>query len=580
MVTTGPDFSPLPTLRPPIMASRYVVASGHYLASMAGMRVLEAGGTVFDAGVAAGLCINVIQPDMTSLGGVAPIMMYRAADRQFAVLSGLGAWPQATTLDEIQRRGGDLTDGLLAAVVPAALDAWVRALDHFGTMPFGEVARPAIELAESGFPVNVSLHRNLRKAADRIGSWPSTREVFLGRGRAPEPGERLVQRHLARTLRMLAEAETGASNRRGGLQAVRDLFYRGPIARAIGEFYQVSGGLLASEDLAAFHVEVERPVRTTYRGFDVYACRPWCQGPVVLQALNILEGFDMTALSPGSAPFLHLVAEALKGAFADREAYYGDPRFVDVPIDGLLSKEYARAWRERIRTDRAWPEMPDPGNPWSASGRPTNPPRWRLNAASQPTRADTSYVCVLDAEGNAFSATPSDDATEAPLVPGLGFAVSARGAQSWLVPEHPSCLAPGKRPRLTPSPGLVARDGRTVMTYGTPGGDVQPQAMVQFLLHVIDHGSDVMEAIEAPRIATFSFPASSHPHGYSPGLLRVEGRILEATCRDLVRLGHRVESWPGWAPEAGALCAIRVHHQERTLAGGADPRRLAYAIGW
>jgi gamma-glutamyltranspeptidase/glutathione hydrolase len=579
-VTNGPDFSPLPTLRPPVRGSKYVVASGHYLASMAGIRVLEAGGTVFDAGVAAGLCINVLQPDMTSLGGVAPIMMYRARDRQFAVLSGLGSWPRAATTDEIQQRGGDLTDGILAAVVPAALDAWVQALAHFGTMSFGEVARSAIELAESGFPVNVSLYRNLRKAATRIGSWPSTREVFLSRGRAPEPGERLVQRQLARTLQMLAEAERGASNRGAGLQAVRDCFYQGPIARMIADFYQASGGLLSYEDLAGFRVAIEAPVQTAYRGFDVYACPPWCQGPVVLQALNILERFDLATMPRGSAPFLHLVTEALKAAFSDREAYYGDPRFIDVPIDGLLSKEYARSWRERIRTDRAWPEMPEPGNPWSTPGRPGQLPRIRPDAAPQAARADTSYVCVLDVDGNAFSATPSDDATEAPLVPGLGFAVSARGAQSWLDPAHPSCLAPGKRPRLTPSPGLVARDGAIVMAYGTPGGDVQPQAMVQFLLNVIDYGLDVMEAIEAPRMATFSFPGSSHPHGYAPGLLRVEARIPEEIREHLIKLGHRVETWPAWAPEAGALCAIRIDPQERTLAGGADPRRLAYAIGW
>ncbi len=575
------ELDPLPTVRPAVLGRKYIVASGHYLASMAGARILEMGGNVVDAGVATGLCINVLQPDLTNLGGVAPIILRTAQSEDVVTISGLGWWPNAATIDELRRRGADLAGGALTAVMPAAADAWIAALDRYGTMPLADVAAPAIELAEEGFPVNRFLEANLRDAAGKLAAWPTSRAVFLSRGRPPRMGELLVQKELAHTLRLLVEAERGANGRHAGLRAARDLFYKGEVARTAAAFNQEIGGLLTPEDLAGFEVRVEPPVRTSYRGVDVYACGPWCQGPVVPAALNILEGYDLAALPHNSAAALHLVAEALKAAFADRHAYYGDPRFVEVPVEGLLSKAYAAAWRERIDPAKAWPEMPDPGDPWryqsaSRRGRVAE----RIAPAPGPEPADTSYLCVLDRDGNAFSATPSDGIGSTPLVPGFGFVVSARGTQSWLDPSHPSSVAPGKRPRLTPSPGLVLKDGQVLMPYGTPGLDVQPQAMVQFLINLLDHGLEVQEAIEAPRIATYSFPASSHPHAYHPGLLRVEDRVPPQVRAQLSQMGHRIEAWPAWMPRAGALCAAVLNRAERTLAGGADPRRIAYAVGW
>lgn len=575
------EFESLPTLRPPILATKYVVASGHYLASMAGSRILENGGNVVDAGVAAGLCINVLQPDMTNIGGVAPIILRLASMPEAVTISGLGRWPRQLTLEDYRRRGGDLSTGVGSAVVPAALDAWVTALDRYGTMTFAEAAAPAIELAEDGFPVNRFLHDNLRKASEKLAQWPSSRSVFLSRGRAPRVGERLVQRDLARTLRMLAEVERGASGRHEGLVAVRDVFYKGDVARQMAAFSAQMGGFLTIDDLAGFQVSVEPPVTTTYRGYEVYGCGPWCQGPAVLQALNILEGYDMPSYPHNSANVLHLIAEALKAAFADRHGYIGDPELTSVPIRGLLSKEYAADWRGRIDRERAAPGMPEPGDPWPyESRRDGRQAAGKVAAAPGPEPADTSYLCVMDADGNAFSATPSDGVLDTPLVADLGVVISPRGKQFWLDPEHPSCVAPGKRPRLTPNPGLVMRDGQVIMTYGTPGLDVQPQAMIQLLVDLIDYRMDVQEAIEAPRIATYSFPASTHPHPYHPGLLRVEGRIPADVRAQLAQMGHQVETWPAWIPQAGALCAILRNRDEGTLAGGADPRRLAYAVGW
>jgi gamma-glutamyltranspeptidase/glutathione hydrolase len=579
------QLPPPPSHRPTVMGSHYMVSTGHYLATTAAVRILEIGGNAIDAGVAAGLCLNVVQPEFTNLGGVAPIILSSGRDGAVRTISGLGCWPRAVRREYFAIEcGGDMPPGVQRCVVPAAADAWLTALKEYGTLALAEVAAPAIALAEEGFPVYPLLHANLAAAAETMARWPSSAAVFLPGGWVPRTGERFVQRDLAGTLRMLVEAEEGNRHlgRAGAIQAARDRFYAGDIAERIAAFVADQGGFLALDDLKTFAVDVESPVRTTYRGYDVLGCRPWCQGPVVLETLAILEGYDLGALGHNSVEALHLILEALKSAFADRERFYGDPTFVDVPLDGLLHPEYASMWRGRIDRERASPGMPSPGDPWSLAARdrpdevPTIPPR----ILDAPVKADTSYLCVVDDAGNAFSATPSDGVGESPIVPGLGLVVSDRGTQSWLDPDHPSSIAPGKRPRLTPNPGLIMRDGRVVSPYGTPGGDVQPQAMVQFVVNLIDFGMDPQAAIEAPRVATYSFPQSFHPHAYAPGLVMAEGRIPADVIAELGRRGHRVEPWPDWSAAAGSLCAAIVDQTHGTLLGAADPRRVAYALGW
>jgi gamma-glutamyltranspeptidase/glutathione hydrolase len=568
------------------MGSRYMAATGHYLATAAALRILERGGNAIDAGVAAGLCLNVLQPEFTNLGGVAPIILYSARDDQVRTISGLGYWPRAASREYfLNECGGEMPPGVQRCVVPAAIDAWLTALRDYGARSLAEVAAPAIALAEEGFPVYHLLHANLGAAAENLARWPSSAAVFVPGGRVPEPGERLIQRDLARTLRLLVEAEerNRRLGREGAIQAARDRFYTGDIAERIAAFVAEQGGFLTRDDLARFRVDVELPVRVSYRGYDVYGCGPWCQGPVALQTLGILEGYDLASLGQNSAETLHLILEALKAAFADRERYFGDPKFVDVPLDGLLDPGYAATWRARIDRERAAPGMPEPGDPRSfATGeRPAGETTVRLPQAGEAAvPADTSYLCVVDEQGNAFSATPSDGIGETPIVPGLGFVVSGRGVQSRLDPDHPSALAPGKRPRLTPNPGLIMRDGRVVAPYGTPGGDVQPQAMVQFAVNLIDFGMDPQAAIEAPRVATYSFPDSFHPHPYTPGRVMAEARLPAAVLDDLHRRGHGVESWPDWSAAAGSLCAVVVDRRNGALLGGADPRRVAYALGW
>jgi gamma-glutamyltranspeptidase/glutathione hydrolase len=562
-----------------------MASTGHYLATAASVRILEAGGNAFDAGVAGALALNVVQPEFTNLGGVAPIILYSARDNEVRTISGLGRWPQAISQEYVDANWGDeMPAGIQRTVTPAAADAWLTALKRYGTKTLAEVAAPAIDLAENGFPVYPILNSTMTAFAVTMAQYPTTASVFLPQGRPPKVGERLVQRELATTLRMLVEAEAEHAHlgREGAIQAARDRFYTGDIAERIAAFVTEQGGLLTTEDLASFAVTVESPLSVTYRGYEVFACRPWCQGPVVLQTLRILEGYDLAALGHNSADTLHLILDALKAAFADRERYYGDPDFVDVPIEGMLHPDYAAGWRERIALDRAFPEMPEPGDPWSFNGQGERADTSRLPQGDFELSAarDTSYLCVVDAEGNAFSATPSDGVGDAGLVPGLGFMVSDRGTQSWLDPNHPSSILPGKRPRLTPSPGLVMKDGKLIGPYGTPGGDVQPQAMVQFLVNLIDFGMDPQAAIEAPRVATYSFPDSFSPHTYSPGLVKAESRIPESVTDELIRRGHTVERWDEFVRAAGSLCAVIVDEEDGALLGAADPRRTGYAMGW
>lgn len=372
------------------------------------------------------------------------------------------------------------------------------------------------------------------------------------------------------------EKAHSSKGRKAGLMAARDSFYRGDIARQILKFHKEQGGLLSESDLADYRSGVEEPVETTFGDMNVYACGPWCQGPSLLQTLNLLDGVDLRSLGHNSAGYIHLIAEALKLAFADRDGYFGDPRFVDVPMAGLLAKDYAAERRKLIDPRRASTGMPEVGKPGDSAP-------WRSDLKPerdwQAPELDTSYCCVIDKQGNIFSATPSDGSYNAPVIPGLGIIASSRGSQSWADPNHPSGVAPGKRPRLTPNPALARKPGHMAMPFGSPGGDVQVQAMIQVFLNVHVFGMDLQEAIEAPRAASYSFPSSFEPHAYHPGRLNLEARIPAAVGEELKALGHNVQWWPEWTWLAGSVCSIVSHADAGTLHGGADPRRPSYAIG-
>ncbi len=576
---TGPAAT-VHALRPDALGTHHAVAAGHPLAALAAHRILEAGGNAVDAGVAAGICLGVVHSDIVSFAGVAPIMVYEARRREVTTISGLGVWPRAATLEYFRDRcRGDMPDGLLRTVVPAAPDAWITALERFGTLGFAEVAQPAIELARDGFPLGRFVAGIIQANADAYRRWPTSAPIYLPGGRVPRAGERFVQADLGRTLGYLAD-EDRAGRRAGrvaGLTAARDAFYRGDVAAAIARYHAAEGGLLTREDLAGFRVGVEPPARAQIGSREILTCGFWCQGPAFLQMLQILDGIDLAALGHNTPDYVHTVTEAMKLAFADREAFYGDPRHVEVPGAGLLDPAYAAGRRGLIDPARAWPAMPPPGAPAGAPARPGS--RAAAAIAGSPAALGTSYAAVVDRAGNAFSATPSDVSTDTPVIPGTGLAVSSRGSQGWLEPGHASAVAPGKRPRLTPSPALVLGPGGDVTALGTPGGDVQLQAMLQVFLNMVAFGMSPQRAVEAPRFATQSFPDSFWPHRSFPGRVTLEGRLPEATAAVLRARGHEVERWTDWEWRAGGVCLARVDDAGIRW-GAADPRRDSYAVAW
>lgn len=566
--------------RPTLMGTQGMIASEHYLSAEAGMSVLRSGGNAFDAAVAATLVEGVVNPHMHTFGGELSALVYSATDRKVFSINGNTVAPRAATVEWFREHDIALIpwSGVLSAGPCAAPDALLSVLDRFGTCSFATVAAPAVAVAERGFPMHAALRGPAPKylsvdfsiaanAENFARHWPTSAKVYLPDGRLPEVGQVVTNPDLARTFRRLVAAEERATGDRGaGLRAARAAFYEGDIAQTIAAHAERHGGLLSAEDLAAFHARIEEPVQFDYRGYDVYKCGPWSQGPVFLQQLALLEGFDLQALDHNSADYVHTVTEAAKLAFADREQYYGDPDFVDVPLDGLLSKDYAAARRGLIDPAHASLDQ-RPGNPRTGTALLEGEDVF----AARNWGPGTVYVTVVDKARNMASFTPSGAwIPSSPLIDGLGFPLGTRVQTFFLDPTHPNALVPGKRPRTTLTPSLVMRDGRPCMAFGTPGGDQQDQWTLQFFLNVVDFGMDVQDAIEAPRFSTAHFPTSFYPHDAVPGLVRVEDRISEAVRDELHARGHTLQVNPAWTE--GDVLGIRVDAEHGILRGGADLR--------
>ncbi len=566
------------THRPTIHGTRHAISAGHYLAASAGFSILEAGGNAIDAGVAAGIALGVLQPDLVNVAGVAPILIW-LADGTTESIAGLGWWPKSLPADLFMRQhGGEIPDGVLRTVVPAAPDAWITALRRHGTMRFADVAASAIRFAAEGFSVYPLLAASIASHEAEYRRWESNRAVFLPNGRPPRADEKFVQSDLARTLQYIADQDRAAGpDRLAGLDAAHHAFYRGDIARAIVGFQREHGGYLSMDDLAEYRSAIEPVVRRRWRGHELITCGPWCQGPALQQALALVERVGINGLTHNSADYLHRIVECLDLALADREYHFGDPRFVEVPIDHLLDPATIARRVAAVRDDRAFGRMPAPLNA-STVVKPVDGSYLSSHEELPKVEADTSYCCVVDRWGNAFSATPSDGSGNVPVVPGLGIAPSGRGSQSRPDPRHPAGVAPGKRPRLTPNPALLVTESGGVMPFGTPGGDVQIQAMLQVLLNVVHFGMDLQSAIEAPRVASYNFPSSFAPFQYFPGRLAVEGRIDKTTRNELASRGHVIQDWPDWTWLAGSVEAILTDPETGLIGAGADPRRPAYAI--
>jgi gamma-glutamyltranspeptidase / glutathione hydrolase len=560
--------------RPTVHGTRHAVSSGHHLASAAGFAILEAGGNAIDAGCAAGIALAVLHADEVNFGGVAPIMI-RTHGGRVVTIDGLGTWPSGIPADLFMREhDGTIPTGLLRTVMPAAPDAWITALRDFGTWTFADVAAASIRLARDGFPVFPLLAEGIAEYKAGYAEWEANRAIYLPGGRPPEVGERFVQTDLANTLQLMADAERAArGDRVAGLEAARAVFYEGEIAASIADYHAQHGGYVTREDLAAFRCRYEAPISTRWRDFELLTCGPWCQGPTLAQALLTLEAAGLEGLEHNSADYVHLVVEALKGVFSDREHHYGDPAFVDVPLQRLLSAEHAAARARMINPERAAPDLPPPlfgeAQRLPEPSRAESPPHVR--------KGGTSYVCVVDRWGNAFSATPSDDSSTAPVIPGTGIVPSLRGHQSRPDPAHPSGVAPGKRPRLTPNPAIAVRRDGSVLPFGCPGGDAQVQAMLQVFVGAFHFELDLQEAVNAPRFATWSFPNSFAPFEYLPGRLSLEARFGDDVIAELERRGHRIERWPEFTRDAAAVEAILLDRASGFLHAAADPRQPASA---
>lgn len=553
------------------MTSDHMVVAGHYLAAQAGRDILQAGGNAIDAGVATGICLGVLQSDVVNFAGVAPIIIRLAGSGDVVTISGLGYWPRRTRAEVFREdHGGAIPAGVLRSVVPAAPDAWISALERYGTMTFGEVAGPAIDLASRGFPAHALLCETIETHAADYARWPTNAAIYLPNGRPPTVGEVFVQTDLAATLSFMAEEESAAKgDRSAGLQAARRSFYDGDIAQRIVSFYQSEGGWLDRRDLAEFNSGFEEPVAGRFRDLEIYTCGPWCQGPILQQMLTILEHFPLERLARDPVQYAHTLVEVMRAVFHDRERAYGDPRFVDVPLAKFMSREYAAACANRISATSIQEFS------WAQTRGSADANEAQLKAGPR----DTSYVGVVDKAGNVFSATPSDVSYDVPVTPGTGICVSSRGAQSWAEPGHPSSVEPGKRPRLTPSPAIVCRPGELYMPIGTPGGDVQSQAMLQVLLNVFVHKMGLQAAVETPRVATYDHPDSFEPHARQPKTVMVEPGLRDKVGPGLAKLGHEVHEWPHRYWKAGGVCTIAYDPRTGVSTAGIDPRRPSGAAG-
>ena len=586
-----------PTYRPPVRGTRGVVAGGQPLVVEAGLRMLHRGGNAVDAGVAATLAGSVIEFSHFAFGGEVPVLI-KLAGKPVITINGQGQAPQLATREFFEKQAAQSSQnqgevrgrreglipstGPLAATVPGVLDAMIVALDKFGTMKLADVLQPAIELAEA-FPIDELRVQYIRNTRSVFEQWPDAKAIFLPNGEVPKVGDIFVQKNLANSLRELAEVEkrNAKHGRSAALQAARDHFYRGPLGKRYCDAIEKAGGLLRASDLAAFKAEVEEPTKVNYRGYEVYKTGFWAQGPVLLQTLNLLEGFDLKALKHNSPAYIHTLAESLKLAFADRDRYYGDPRFVKVPGAELLSKDYAALRRGLVDLNVASQEQ-RPGDPVNKRSLAQLISRAETGPSQVPEaeRAhDTTCVNVIDAQGNVFSATPSGAWLPSFVAGDTGIPISSRLQSALLVAGHPNELKPGKRPRITLSPTLVLKEGQPFAALSTPGGDNQDQALLQVLLNVIEFGMNPQEAVEAARFDTQHFVSSFSDHRFNPGSLSIEKRFGAAVAEELKKRGHKLEIGDDFNPSA-APTIVLYDPRTRLIQAGADVRRGRYAIGW
>ncbi|EMK00544.1 MULTISPECIES: gamma-glutamyltransferase family protein [unclassified Leptospira] len=613
-VTSQPEETmrfqdPYHTERPTAQGSKIMVASGHPLATKVALEILEKGGNAADAGVAALLVLNVTQGEEASFPGVAPLLYYDQADKKVHSYIGVGTAPAKATIEYFKYRGHESIPMLKysSQLVPASPDVIVALLKKYGTRSFEEVSKPAIQIAEEGFPVHRILMRNLNIGVfKRLGLkflLPYNAKIYVGDKwwKPLHPGEKFKRPALSATLKELAEAEKAASssgkNRADSLEAVRDYFYKGPIADKIAKAHAEHDGTMVKSDLARYSADWEVPLHGNYGPYTIFSNRTWNQGAVVPIVLQILEGIDLKSMGHNSKEYVHTVVQAIELAMADREKYFGDPAYVSVPEKGLLSKEYA-AERRKLLQSKAFGKTPPPGDPFlfestANSKKKTYPKEERIvlneetfldltpsfweRTESGKIGRDTTYLSIIDSKGNSLSLTPSDF-PQSPIIEG-DITLGIRMTQFRLDPNHPSSLVPGKRPTITPNASMVFKDGKFWMSFGTPGGDMQTQAVVQVFLNIVVFGMNPQDAVNAPRFRSLNWPDAFSPHKYYPGRIELEEEIYRKEGKGLEALGYEVKEREKWEYDFGAPCISLKDPKTGILYGGADPRKESWAEG-
>jgi gamma-glutamyltranspeptidase/glutathione hydrolase len=611
------------TTRPEIEGTFGVVASTHWIATAVGMGVLEKGGNAFDAAAATAFTLQVVEPHLNGPGGDVPVIVYDVKRGRPEVICGQGPAPAGATIKHYRDELGlDLIPGtgLLAACIPGMFDTWMLLLRDYGTMRLADVLTPAVSYARNGYPLVERICATIEMVKDQFRDhWPTSAAVYLPGGKVPEPGSIFSNVKLAETYeRILRDAQSGSGSREAEIERARKSWSQGFVAEAIDNFCRTQAimdtsgerhrGVLTGQDMAGWQATVEAPIGYDYGRYRVLKPGPWTQGLATLQTLALLKGYDLDVLSPTSTEFIHLQIEATKLAFADRETFYGDPKFVQVPVDVLLSDAY-NAERRKLITDRASLEL-RPGTvpgfgkrlavrlaegaraavDGSGAGEPTVGRIWTHDGERLPdvaaqqgreragaTPGDTVHFDIIDQAGNMVSSTPSGGwLHSSPVIPELGFCLGTRAQQFWLDEEHPAALAPGKRPRSTLTPTMALRDGEPYLAWGSPGGDQQDQWITQFFLRHVHGKMNLQEAIDAPAWHSEHFPASFWPRLARPGVMVIESRVPEATIKELRARGHEVEVGPAWS-EGRLTAASRVGKRRRAAA---NPRGMqGYAAG-
>jgi gamma-glutamyltranspeptidase / glutathione hydrolase len=560
--------------RPTIVAQHGMVAAGHPLAAEAGMRILKAGGNAMDAAIATWAVQGEVEPGMTGLGADMFVLYYNASTREVKFINGTGYAPQAATIDFYQSKGGIPDEGPLSIAVPAAVSGAAYALKTYGTKPLADVLAPAIEIADGGFPVSEALASTIQSARAKIAKYPSTTKIYFKDGKPLVIGDTIRNPDLSRTLRAIAAHGP-------------DAFYKGEVAKITASFLKANGGIITAADLASVQAFEAVPIHVNYRGVEVYECPPNSQGFVMLEALNILEGYDLKAMGRNSAPYLHAITESLKLSFADRNAFVGDPKFVpDIPMTALLSKEYAALRRARIDPNRAIAGEPAPGDPRGM--KPTTADRY---AAEQPLPLDvkpfdpdailnlTTYLAVVDKDHNMVSITSSllSGFGSGIVVDKAGFVMNDRMRYFYLDPHDVNSLQPGKRTRQTINPAMALKDGKPWIAFGTPGSDTQPQTQLQFFLNVAEFGMNVQEALEQPTVISNSFRDSYQPHDVK-GKLLTPAMLPTRVQEELAAKGHALDIRN--VKGVGSVKAILIDPRTGVLMGGVSPTGDSYVMAW